>query len=150
MSRLMLKLSMVSVSTVALACAVAAVSKMTRPDEPDREQAAAVLDRLPLATRHLRLTPGSHDEFLKAVATFAQANQFAILVQRELPDQRYFVVQLWRSDIQLILVNSADPAEVGVGAYAICLSHPPSIDFAEQTLEELELHVAGVVAPTSE
>lgn len=91
-----------------VACVDAAcVSAMPAKSAPER----------PIRSVYLAIAEGAQHEFVEQLKRFADANAFAMRLGETHPQGDHILVQMWREDIKVIVVNPFDPREFRVSFY---------------------------------
>lgn len=66
---------------------------------------------------YLAIAEGAQRDFLEQLTRFANAKAFAIRIGRARPEEEKILVQMWREDAKMIVVNPFDPREYRISFY---------------------------------
>jgi hypothetical protein len=109
--------------------------------------AASDESELPSSTINFSFPDEATDNFIQAVKQFAEENAFAVRVGHTRPDGKHFLIQMWREDLKVIVLNPSDPGRFRVSFYQNS-KHAVSKEFVDNLLQRLEndaRRVTGIV-----
>jgi len=109
--------------------------------------AALLKDRDAVKTIVAFVSNDARDEFLRRVEDFGADQAFTLKTSPTRPDGRHFLIQMWREDIDIILLNPFnDPTEFRIHFYLNESAAAPvtAIDGLAAGLKETFRNISGV------